>query len=275
MGFLDLVEQHDGVGMTAHALSQLSALLIAYVSWRRTNQSRGVETLRIFTHVDTDERIGTAKHKLCQFLGQIGLAHTRRAEEHERADGVVGLLQSDAVALDGLHHLVDGLVLCDDGILQLLRHALQTDTLLFGHTLGRHTRHHRYHLGHLVSVDHLPLLVNARAPALVHLLQFCLEHRLTVAIAGSQFEVLILHGPLFLFLHLGNLFLLFHNLLRNLGITKMYARACLVEGVDGLIGHKAVCHVAVCQFDTCHEGIIRIGHMVMVLIAVLDVTQYL
>ena len=55
----------------------------------------------------------------------------------------------------------------------------------------------------------------------------------------------------------------------------MYARACLVEGVDGLIGHKAVCHVAVCQFDTCHEGIIRIGHMVMVLIAVLDVTQYL
>ena len=120
MCLLDLVEQYDGVGMTAHALRQLSAFLITHISRRRTNQTRGVETLSIFTHIDTYQSVRTAEHKLCQFLGEIGLADTRRAEEHEHADGMVGILQTHAVALDGLHHLVDGSVLSDDGILQFL-----------------------------------------------------------------------------------------------------------------------------------------------------------
>ena len=55
----------------------------------------------------------------------------------------------------------------------------------------------------------------------------------------------------------------------------MYARARLVEGIDSFVRHEAVCHVAVCQFDTCHQCFVRIAHVVMLLVAILNVTQYL
>ena len=39
MSLLNLVEQHDGVGVTAHLLGQLSAFLIAHVARRRADES--------------------------------------------------------------------------------------------------------------------------------------------------------------------------------------------------------------------------------------------
>ena len=47
VGFLNLVEQHDGVGLTAHALSKLASLLIAYIARRGTNQTADIERLGI------------------------------------------------------------------------------------------------------------------------------------------------------------------------------------------------------------------------------------
>ena len=188
---------------------------------------------------------------------------------------MVGILQAYTVTLDGLHHLVDGRILGDDSVLQFLGHPLQTDTLLLSHSLCRHTCHHRDDLSHLFCVDHLSLLTFALRPALVELLQLCLEHRLTVSVASSQFEVLVSHSLLLLLLDAGNLLFLLSNLWRHLSITKMYARTSLVEGIDGLIRHKAVCHIAVCQFDTCQERLVCIADVVMLLIAVLDVTEYL
>ena len=273
MGLFDLVEQHDGVGVTSYPFGQLSALLIAYVSRRCTNESRGVETLRVLTHIDTDQCISTAEHKLCQFLGEIGLTHTRRTEEHKHTDGMVGVFQSDTVTLDGLHHLVDGGILGNDGILQRDSHTLQTDTLLFSHPLGRHTRHHRNDFCHLFSIYHLTLFALAGTPTFVQEFQLRLEHRLTVTVAGSQLEVLVLHRQLLLLLDAGDLFLLLRNLRRYLGIAEMHARPRLVEGIDGLVGHKTVCHITVCQFDTRYQCLVSIGHVVMMLITVLDVSQ--
>ena len=78
-----------------------------------------------------------------------------------------------------------------------------------------------------------------------------------------------------LLLHVGNLALLVGYLLRNLRITKMYARAHLVHRVNRLVGHEAVVDVAVCQFDTRCQCVIRIGDVMVVLIAVLDVMENL
>ena len=261
--------------MTSDALRQLSTFLITHIARRRTNQARGIEAFRIFTHVDTDQRVAAAKHKLSEFLGQISLADTRRSQEHEHADGVIGVFQSDTIALNSLHHLVDGLVLCDDGTLQLLSHSLQADTLLFCHPLGRYTRHHRDDIGHLFGIHNLALLTFTRSPALVQRLQLLFQFQLAVAIACCQFVVLVLHGPLLLFLHVFDLLFLLRDLWRYLRIRKMYARTRLVEGVDGLIGHEAVCHIAGCQFDTCCQSGIRIGDVMVLLVAVLDVMQYL
>ena len=223
MCFLNFIEQHNRVGVTAHAFCQLSTFLIAHIARRRADQSRRVETLRIFAHVDTNQGILTAKHELSQFLGEISLTNTRRTEEHKYTDGVVGILQTHTVPLDRLHHFVDGLILGNHGVLQFLSHTLQTDTLLFSHPLCRHTRHHRHDLSHLFGIYDLTFLVFALAPALVHRLQFSLQLRLSVTIACSQFEVLVLNCQLLLLLHIGNLLLLLGNLWRYLRIRKMYA----------------------------------------------------
>ena len=68
VGLLNLVEQHDGVGVTTHTLRQLSTFLIAYIARRGTDEAGGVETLRILTHIDADQCLGTAEHLLSQLL---------------------------------------------------------------------------------------------------------------------------------------------------------------------------------------------------------------
>ena len=108
MGLLNLVEQHDGVGVTAHTLSELASLLIADVSRRSADETAGVERLGVLAHVNADEGILRTEHELSQLLGQIGLADTRGTEEHEDANGMVGVFQAHTVALYGAYHLLNG-----------------------------------------------------------------------------------------------------------------------------------------------------------------------
>ena len=53
VSLLNLVEEHYRVGLAAHSLRQLTALVVAYVSWRRTDESRHAELLLVLAHVDT------------------------------------------------------------------------------------------------------------------------------------------------------------------------------------------------------------------------------
>ena len=139
MSLFYLVEKHDGVGLAAHLFCELSAFLISHVSRRRTHEARGVETLGVFAHVYTYQGILRTEHLLGKFLCKICLAHTCRTEEHERADRVVGLFQSNAVALYCLHHLLYGLVLCHNACLQLICHAAQPSAFALCHTLHGHS----------------------------------------------------------------------------------------------------------------------------------------
>ena len=54
MSLLNLVEQDDGVGLAPNLLGQLSALLVADVSRRRTDETRDGEFLHILAHIDAD-----------------------------------------------------------------------------------------------------------------------------------------------------------------------------------------------------------------------------
>ena len=58
-------------------------------------------------------------------------------------------------------------------------------------------------------------------------------------------------------------------------MLQVYARTRLVEGVDGLVGEETVGDIAVCQFDTCLQGLVGIGYVVVLFVAVLDVLQNL
>ena len=55
----------------------------------------------------------------------------------------------------------------------------------------------------------------------------------------------------------------------------MYARASLVHGVDSLVGLGSVGDITLCQSDTCADGIIGKGYMMVLLVAVLDIIENL
>ena len=115
----------------------------------------------------------------------------------------------------------------------------------------------------------------ATLPVGLQCCQLVFQCRLAVAVAGSQLEVLVLHGSLFAVFDACQLFLFFDNLRWYLSVREMYARACLVHGVDGLVREGTVADVTLCQPDTSLDGLVSVVDMVVVLVAVLDVVQYL
>ena len=52
VSLLNLVQQHHGVGATAHGLGQLTALFVTHISGRRTHQAGNAVLLTVLTHVD-------------------------------------------------------------------------------------------------------------------------------------------------------------------------------------------------------------------------------
>ena len=159
MGLLDLVEQDDGVGTTAHTFRELSSLFIAHIAWRGTNEAADGKLLHILAHVDADEGIGRAEHIGRKFLRQEGLADACGTKEHEGSDGVVGVFEAHTVALDGTDKLRNGSLLGYDTLVQLGFHALQTDALFLSNTFHGDARHHGNNLGHTFLVNSDALFV--------------------------------------------------------------------------------------------------------------------
>ena len=150
VGFLDFIKQYDRVGLAAYLFGKLAALFVSHVARRRTDETRYGVLLHIFAHIDADDGILRVEKILGQHLGQVGFAHTGGTEEDEGADGLVGVLESGAVAADGLGNLDDGVVLADDLALQLVGHLQQARALVGGDALRGHARHHRDDFGNRV-----------------------------------------------------------------------------------------------------------------------------
>ena len=271
MRFLYLIEKHDGVRMTAHLLGELSALLITDIPRRRADEPGDIEALSVFAHVDADKGILCAEHLLCEALGKIGLTYTRRPEEHERADRMIRIFQSDAVSLDGFHHLVDGTVLADDKLLQLRTHIAKALALSLSHALHRNASHHRHDIGNFLLCDSLSRFSLALLPFLLQetklLLQFCL----TVTVVGGELEVLRADGILLLTLDVLDILLLIGDLLRHLSVLQMDARADLIDDVDSLVGHETVGDVTVSETHGFLQSVVSVSHVMMILVTFLDV----
>ena len=75
MGLFDFVQQDDAVGVTAYSLSQLTALVIAHIAWRGTNQTGHGVLLHIFTHIDAHHVALIIKEYLSQGFSQLGFAY--------------------------------------------------------------------------------------------------------------------------------------------------------------------------------------------------------
>ena len=90
VGLFDLVEQHHGIGLTAHLLRELAALLVAHISGRRAHQTGHRVLLHVLGHVDADHGVLVAEHGLGQGLAQLGLAHTGGTQNRKEPMGRLG-----------------------------------------------------------------------------------------------------------------------------------------------------------------------------------------
>src|SRR5439155_1883214 len=91
---LDLVEEDDAVGLPPHDLGQLSALLVADVAGRGADQARDGVLLHVLGHVEADERLLAVEQELGERARELGLPDARGAEEDERADRPVRVLDA-------------------------------------------------------------------------------------------------------------------------------------------------------------------------------------
>ena len=112
---LDLVEQHDAVGMRADRVDQQAALLEADVAGRRADEPRDRVLLHVLAHVEADELVAELQREL---LGELGLADAGRPGEQEAARRPIGLAEPRARSLDRLRDQVHGLVLAEHDALE-------------------------------------------------------------------------------------------------------------------------------------------------------------
>ena len=136
VSLLHLIEQDDAIRATTHRLGKLTALVVADVSRRGTDQALHAELLHVLGHVDAHHGLLAVEQVFRQRLCQLGFTHAGRAEEQEAADGLVRVGQACAVATDSAGDRRDRFVLADDALMQLV---LEIDELLH---LALH------HLGH-------------------------------------------------------------------------------------------------------------------------------
>ena len=271
---LNLVEQHDAIGFAAYTLGELAALLVAHISRRRSDEAAHGELLHVLAHVDAYHGGLAVEEVFGQNLGQVGLADAGGAEEEEAADGAVGVLEAGAVAADGFGNLGDGLVLTHHAALQLFLHTQQAVALALGDAFHGHAGHHGHYGSHvLVGDGHLALAL-VSVPLALHVGQLALEVAFLVAQLGGLAVAFAGQHLFLLCSHALHLFLEVDNLLGYLHIGYMYARACLVEGVDGLVGLQTVADVALGEFHAGFQRLVAEDHQVVLLVFFLYIGQY-
>jgi hypothetical protein len=185
VGLFDLVEQDHPVGPAANGFSELAALFVADVAWRRAEEAGGGVLLTVLAHVHADDGVLIIEEELRQGLGQFGLADAGGAEEDKRADGSPRIFEPGTRPADGVRQGMDGLVLADDPLVEPLFHAEQLLGLGFEHLADGDARPLGHDFGDVVLVDNFVELVFG-LPGVPFLLEFGLQPQpLSLHIGGA------------------------------------------------------------------------------------------
>ena len=166
---LDLVEQDDLIGPAPHRFGERAAFLVADIAGRRADQPRDRVLLHVFRHVDAHHRRLVVEQEFGERLGQLGLADAGGAEEHERADRPVRVLQAGARAAHRGRDRLHRFCLADHALAELLLHAQELLLLALQHLVDRHAGPARDDLRDVVGghrlLDHGALRRRLRSPA--------------------------------------------------------------------------------------------------------------
>src|SRR4051794_12840849 len=269
VGLLDLVEQEHAVRLPAHGLGELAALVVPDVAGGRADQARDGVLLHVLGHVDAHHRVLVAEEELGERPGQLGLADARRPEEHERAGRALRILQARARAADRLRDDLDGRVLADDALVELLLHAHELLRLGLGELEHRDAGPHGHDVGDLLLADGRALGVAlAPLPLLFELALLVRQLALGVAQVRGLLELLRLDRGLLGAARLLDLLLELPVHGRGGHRLDAHARGGLVDEVDRLVRQLAVGDVAVRELRGRLERLVGDVHLVVLLVAV-------
>mmetsp|Transcript_31540 Transcript_31540/g.74457 ORF Transcript_31540/g.74457 Transcript_31540/m.74457 type:complete len:588 (-) Transcript_31540:52-1815(-) len=189
--------------------------------------------LHVLGHVDAHHGLLRAVVALGHGLGQLGLAHARRAAEDEGAHGAARVAQADARAAQRARDGGDGAVLSDDTLVQLAFEVEHAPRLVLAQLVDGHARPLRHHRGDVVR-GHL-------------------EQR---RVGGGGDAGRLLLGPA---LHLEAL--------------ERADGGGLVDEVDGLVRQEAVVDVPVGELGGRLERLLQIDNVVVLGVTALQPTQ--
>ena len=224
--------------------------------------------LGVLTHVECDEGVLVTEEELGERLGQFGLADARGAGEDERAGRSLRVLESGPRAPNRLRQRLDGLLLTDDALVQLVLHAQQAGGVVLGELGHGDAGHEGDHLGDQLLVD---LGHDVHVAGLPLPLALCLlgeQLLLPVAQRGSLLEVLLVDRGLLVATHIRDPLVELTQIRRCRHAADAQPRAGLVDEVDGLVGQLPIGDVAVRQARGCLQGTVGDRDPVVRLVAV-------
>ena len=96
--------------------------------------------LLVLAHVEPHHRVLVVEHELGERARELRLPHAGRAEEDERADRAVRVLQPGACAAQCIRDGGDRLVLTDDALVQAILHVDQLLGLALEQAVDRDAR---------------------------------------------------------------------------------------------------------------------------------------
>ena len=187
MSLFYLIKQNHRIRIPSDFLTELSSFFISHISWRRSHQLGDTVFLHIFRHVYTDHGLFTAKHYVCQYLGQFRLSHTGRSKEQERTNRTFRILQTHTASLDCLRHCCHCLILSNHSLVQSMFQLQQPMGFLFFQLLHRNLCPHRYDLCDLILANLRPFLLSLLIMASFCLLQLFHQLVLFLIVSGSFF----------------------------------------------------------------------------------------
>ena len=110
-------------------------------------------------------------------------------------------------------------------------------------------------------------------PIFLHLGQTCFFVGQLVAILSRQLEVLLADSLILKLFQMAAQLFLTRNILADGDIHKMSTGAGFVQGINGFVGQAAVGHIPVGESDTGAQRLLRVAHIVMFLVTVLDILK--
>ena len=93
MSLFNLVEKHDGIGLSSHLFGKLPRLVKPHVSGRRADHFRYRVLFHILGHIYADKVVFVTENRLRKRFREFGFADAGRTYENKRADGAVGIFK--------------------------------------------------------------------------------------------------------------------------------------------------------------------------------------